>query len=48
MDNRNTNMQPMQNSSERYDAIRHISALIDTVRDAGSVPFTDKCSIGGT
>ena len=48
MDNRNTNMQPMQNSSERYDAIRHISALIDTVRDAGSVPFTDKCSIERT
>ena len=48
MDNRNTNMQPMQNSSERYDAIRHISALIDTVRDAGSVPFTDKGSIERT
>ena len=29
----------------RYDPIKHIDFLIDTVKDASSVPFTDKCSI---
>ena len=29
----------------RYDAIKHIDFLIDTIKDASSVPFTDKCSI---
>lgn len=32
-------------ANERYDAIKHIDYLIDTVRDANSVPFTDKCSV---
>lgn len=44
MDNSNAGMQAPR-STERYDAIRHIDSLIDMVRDAGSVPFTDKCSI---
>ena len=32
-------------SQGRYDPIKHIDFLIDTVKDAGSVPFSDKCSI---
>ncbi len=32
-------------SGERYDAIRHIDTLIDMLRDANGVPFTDKCSV---
>ncbi len=34
-----------RSSSERYDAIRHIDTLIDMLRDASGVPFTDKCSV---
>ena len=51
MDNdpRNAQMQPQPpqqaRSNERYDAIRHIDYLIDMVKDANSVPFTDKCSV---
>ncbi len=32
-------------SQGRYDPIKHIDFLIDTIKDASSVPFTDKCSI---
>ena len=32
-------------SQGRYDPIKHIDFLIDTVKDASSVPFSDKCSI---
>ncbi|MBR2524499.1 MAG: hypothetical protein IKE53_08710 [Clostridiales bacterium] len=38
MDNGNVNQ-------GRYDPIKHIEFLIDQVKDASSVPFTDKCSI---
>ncbi len=43
----------MENSNigqggQRYDAIKHIDYLIDTIRDASSVPFSDKCSIERT
>ena len=34
--------------SGRYDPIKHIDFLIDTIKDASSVPFTDKCSIERT
>ena len=37
--------QQAQPRIERYDPIRHIDELIDIVRDAGGVPFTDKCAI---
>ena len=33
---------------QRYDAIKHIDYLIDMVKDASSVPFSDKCSIERT
>ncbi len=40
----------MENSNfnqggQRYDAIKHIDYLIDTIKDATGVPFSDKCSI---
>ena len=43
----------MENSNfnqggQRYDAIKHIDYLIDMVKDASSVPFSDKCSIERT
>ena len=43
----------MENSNfnqggQRYDAIKHIDYLINTVKDAPSVPFSDKCSIERT
>ncbi len=43
----------MENSNfnqggQRYDAIKHIDYLINTVKDASSVPFSDKCSIERT
>ncbi|MCQ2466458.1 MAG: hypothetical protein MJ166_02960 [Clostridia bacterium] len=37
--------QPAQHPGERYDAIRHIDALICTLRDANGVPFSDKCAV---
>ena len=30
---------------ERYDPIRHIDELIEVLREASGVPFTDKCSV---
>lgn len=48
MDNVNyaPNQAPMQSRQvERYDPIRHIDEMIDIIREAGSVPFTDKCAI---
>ncbi len=36
------------NQGGRYDAIKHIDYLIDMVKDASSVPFSDKCSIERT
>ncbi len=38
----------MGQGGQRYDAIKHIDYLIDTIRDASSVPFSDKCSIERT
>ena len=43
----------MENSNfnqggQRYDAIKHIDYLIDMIKDASSVPFSDKCSIERT
>ena len=35
--------QPRQ--AERYDPIRHIDELIEILREASGVPFTDKCSV---
>ena len=40
----------MENSNfnqggQRYDAIKHIDYLIDTIKDATGVPLSDKCSI---
>ena len=36
----------MENANQgRYDPIKHIDFLIDMIKDASSVPFTDKCSI---
>ena len=32
-------------SGERYDPIRHIDELIEVIREASGVPFTDKCSV---
>lgn len=49
MDNNDPRYVQQQNAaphtSERYDAIRHIDALICTVRDANGVPFSEKCSV---
>ncbi|MBO4459100.1 MAG: hypothetical protein J5715_10550 [Clostridiales bacterium] len=36
------------NSNQRYDPLTHIDYMIDTIKDATSVPFTDKCSIERT
>ena len=36
------------NSNQRYDPLAHIDYMIDTIKDATSVPFTDKCSIERT
>ncbi|MBO4407898.1 MAG: hypothetical protein J5786_01335 [Clostridiales bacterium] len=33
------------NQSQRYDVIKHIDYLIDMVKDASSVPFSDRCAI---
>ena len=33
---------------ERYDPIRHIDELIEILREAGGVPFTDKCAVDRT
>lgn len=41
----NNNNAPAQQRIERYDPIRHINELIDIVREAGGVPFTDKCTV---
>ncbi|MBO4604634.1 MAG: hypothetical protein J5657_04990 [Clostridiales bacterium] len=40
----------MENNSNqgRYDPLTHIDYMIDTIKDATSVPFTDKCSIERT
>ncbi|MBP5654768.1 MAG: hypothetical protein J6X33_04585 [Clostridiales bacterium] len=40
----------MENNSNqgRYDPLAHIDYMIDTIKDATSVPFTDKCSIERT
>jgi vacuolar-type H+-ATPase subunit H len=43
----------MENSNfnqggQRYDVIKHIDYLIDMIKDASSVPFSDKCSIERT
>ena len=43
MENSNLNQ-----GGQRYDAIKHIDYLIDMVKDASSVPFSDKCSIERT
>ena len=32
-------------SAERYDPIRHIDELIEILREASGVPFSDKCSV---
>ena len=46
MDNSNFNpAAPVRRQAERYDPIRHIDGLIETVRSASGVMFTDKCSI---
>lgn len=39
--------QPQQprTRQERYDPIRHIDELIEILREAGGVPFTDKCAV---
>ena len=48
----NVNYQPNQGAPvsqprqpERYDPIRHIDELIEILREASGVPFTDKCSV---
>ncbi len=41
-------MQQQAHTSERYNSISHIEVLIDMVRDANGVPFTDKCSVDRT
>ena len=40
----------MENNSNqgRYDPLTHIDYMIDTIKDATGVPFTDKCSIERT
>ncbi len=46
MENNNyASAQQAQPRIERYDPIRHIDELIDIIRDAGGVPFTDKCAV---
>lgn len=48
MENSNFNQNPqgqVRRQTERFDPIRHIDNLIETVRAAGGVMFTDKCSI---
>lgn len=32
-------------TSERYDPIKHIDALIWTLKDASGVPFSEKCAV---
>lgn len=45
MDNNNYAPTGPVQKQERYDPLRHIDELIDTLRDASNVPFTDKCSV---
>ena len=41
-------MQARSRQVERYDTIRAIDELIDIVRDASGVPFSEKCSVDRT